>query len=314
MNVTEIISQVLARDDNISETAADNTTRRTRLLEYLREVVAEAWWRVDWTWKKTRDTVIVPAGVGYVALPPDFQSFGVYGGVYLPSGAQGDGAKLEMVAESVIMDLRESGFNTGQPKVFAIFGQDSVSFVQLIQIPTNGGAVTLVVWYQPNQPYIDEVGDATGLTDIAMTAASSNTGILTSTITDFTTVFGDSKRINISGFTESANNGDFDITAAVTANAINLRGLSSTALVNEPLGDTIALSGYLYNIRKIPEKYHQLVLVPGLRQKARESKGDARWQYALAEYQNGLKFMQGEEVRFQGEYRQVPSFFGRPSN
>lgn len=228
MDVTEIISQVLGRDDNISETDADNTVRRTRLLEYLREVVAEIWWRRDWTWKKTREEVTVPANTGFTTVPATFQSFGVYGGVYLPSGSQGDGAKLEMQPESVIMGLRESGFTTGQPKVFAIFGQHPTSFLQYIQIPMNGSALTLVLWFQPNQPTIDESSNVNG-------------------------------------------------------------------------------------IKKIPEKYHQIVVVPGLRQKARESKGDARWQYSLAEYQSGLKFMQEEEVRFQGEYRQAPSFFGRPS-
>lgn len=228
MNVTEIIDQVLARDDNISETAADNTTRRQRLLEYLREVVAEVWWRRDWTFKKTRATITVPAGVGYVTLPADFASFGNYGGVYIPSGARGDGRKLQMVSESVITDLRESSATSSPPEVFAIFGQDPTTFVQYLQIPPNGGDQPLNIWYQPNQPTIDE---------------------------------------------------------AANVNAV----------------------------RKIPEKYHQIVLVPGLRQKARESKGDARWQYSLGEYQSGLRFMQEEENRFQGEYRQVPSFFGRPS-
>lgn len=228
MNVTEIIDQVLARDDNISATAADNTTRRTRLLEYLREVVAEVWWRRDWTFKKTRAVVTVPAGVGYTTLPADFASFGIYGGVYVPSGAQGDGRKLEMMPESVIMDLRESGYQAGNPEVFALFGQDPTTYLQYIQIAFKGSDQDLVVWYQPNPPTIDEAGNVEA-------------------------------------------------------------------------------------IRRIPEKYHQLVLVPGLRTKARESKGDARWQYALGEFGKGLQFMQEEENRFQGEYRQLPSYFGRPS-
>lgn len=313
MNVTEIIDQVVGRDDNISETDADNDTRRERLLEYLREVVSEVWWRRDWSFKKTRDTVTVPQGQGYVAVPDDFAGFGVYGGVYLPSGAQGDGRKLEWVPESVITDLRESGYSTGLPEVYALYGQDPLSLLQYIQIPTNPAALTLVLWYQANQPYIDEVGSLTGLTDIAMTGVSQNTGILTSVTTDLTTLFEDSKRIRVSGFANAANNGDFDITATVTANAITVRGLDSDTLVAEGAGPSVGLSGFLYEIRKIPDKYHQTVLVPGLREKARESKGDQRWQYALQKYQSGLIFMQQEEVRFQGEYRQMPSFFGRPS-
>lgn len=229
MNVTEIINQVLARDDNVSETDADNATRRTRLLEYLREVVAEVWWRRDWTFKKKRDTVTVPAGQGYVSLPADFASIGIYGGVYLPrGGGSGDGAKLEMKPESVITDVRESGVSNSLPTVYALFGQDPTTYLQYIQIPTNPGAVTLAIWYQPNQPTIDE----------------------------------------------GAN---------------------------------------VENINMIPSKYHQLVIVPGLRAKARESKGDARWQTAIADYEKGFVWMQSEENRFQGEYRQLPSFFGRGS-
>lgn len=229
MNVTEIIDQVMGRDDNISEADADNLTRRQRLLEYLREVEAEIWWRRDWTWKKKRGTVTVPAGQGYVALPADFASIGQYGGVFHPASGSGDGRKLEQVPESVIMEARESGQPGDVPQYFALFGQDPTTYLQYIQIPVNAGAVDLVLWYQPNPPTIDE---------------------------------------------------------AANVNAV----------------------------KAIPEKYHQLVVIPGLRSKARESKGDAMWQHAMAEYQNGLKFMQEEENRFQGEQnRQLPSFFGRPS-
>lgn len=227
MNVTEIIDQVMARDDNISEVSADNTQRRTRHLEYLREVEAEVWWRRDWKWKKKRGTVTVPDGVGYVTVPPDFASIGQYGGVFYPVTGSADGRPLEEVPESVIMEMRESGVPGNPPEYFAIFGQDPTTYLSYIQIPTNAGAVNLVIWYQPNPPTIDE---------------------------------------------------------STNVNAI----------------------------KAIPEKYHQLVLVPGLRAKARESKGDARWQIALAAYQNGLKFMQEEENRFKGQSRQVPSFFGRP--
>jgi len=227
VNVTEIIDQVLARDDNIVATDADNSTRRTRLLEYLREVEAEVWWRRDWTWKKKRATVTIPAGQGYVTLPADFSSMGLYGGVYLPRGGGGaDGTKLEMVPESVITDLRESNSSNSLPSEYALFGQDPTTFLQYIQIATNSGAVTLAIWYQPNPPDIDE---------------------------------------------------------AANVNAI----------------------------KAIPEKYHQLVVVPGLRAKAREAKGDAMWQKAVADYEKGFVWMQSEENRFQGEYRQLPSFFGR---
>ena len=229
MNVTEIISQVMARDDNVGEADADNLTRRTRLLEYLREVRDEVWWRRDWTWKKKRDTVTVPANQGYTTVPADFASLGLYGGVFQTSGGGAlDGVRLELKPEQVILELREAGHSTGTPTVFAFFGQDATTYLQYIQIPMNPGALTLAMWYQSNPPAIDE-----------------------------------------------------------------------TANVNA--------------IKRIPEKYHQMVVVPGLRSKARETKGDAMWQKAEADYQRGLVWMQAEENRFQGETRQLPSFFGRGS-
>ena len=314
MNATEIIDQVLARDDNISPTDADNTTRRQRLLEYLREVEAEVWWRRDWTWKKKRDTVTIAAGLGYGVVPYDFASLGMYGGVYLPrSGGVGDGAKLELKPESVITDLRESGYNSSQPTVFALFGQDPDTYLQYLQTTNAASEQTLAIWYQPNPPYIDEVVGLAPLTDIAMTSVSGRSGIITTAGGDFTTQFLGAKAVLVSGFANTLNNGEFEITGTVTSGAMPVQKRSPDTLVAEAAGASVTLTGHVENIKQIPEKYHQLVIVVGLRAKARESKGDARWQTEVAAYEKGMLWMQSEENRFQGEYRQLPSFFGRPS-
>jgi hypothetical protein len=61
----------------------------------------------------------------------------------------------------------------------------------------------------------------------------------------------------------------------------------------------------------VPEEYHHSVILPGLRSRARESKGDARWQRAEAEYREGLKLMLRTCRRSQGTMQRVPSFFSR---
>lgn len=64
------------------------------------------------------------------------------------------------------------------------------------------------------------------------------------------------------------------------------------------------------NIKRIPEKYHQRVIVPGVRYRSRESKGDDRWKNSLTEYEKGQRWMLTEEARMQGQERQLPGFFG----
>jgi hypothetical protein len=311
VNVTEIIDQVLGRDDNVAEDGADNLERRTRHLEYLREVQSEVWWTSDWSTKKKRDTVTVPAGQGYVALPPDFQSIGVYGGIWFPIAGQGDGRKLEIRPESDITNLRESNYRTSVPRICALFGQDAF-YRPLVQVALNDDPVTLAVWYQPQPPRIDEVVGFTPQTDIAMTAVSANTGVITTVgAVDFTTQFLNQKFVRVLGFANAENNGEFEINGTVTATNLPVYKTSGDDLTNEALGPSVTLQGHVNDIKAIPEQYHQILVVPGLRAKARESKGDQKWKIAMGQFQDGKKLMKMEEMRFQGEYRQLPSHFGR---
>lgn len=310
MNNTQIIDQVLARDDNVAESAAHNAQRRQRILEFLREVHAELWWARDWPFKRRSATVTVPAGPGTASLPPDFASIGWYGGVYFPVDGQGDGRRLEFVPESVITDLRAGSWRDSTPEIFSLFGQDAAYITQL-QVPPTDGEYQLTVWYQPNPAFLDEVVGLFGLNDIAITAVSGRTAVLTSTVTDLTTQFLNAQAVRISGFANDENNGEFEITGTVTANAMPIQGRSAETLVLEAAGPTVDLAGHIDTIKEVPEKYHQLVLIPGLKAKTRESKGDARWQSMFAAYQKAIMDMKREEGRFQGEFRQLPSFFGR---
>jgi hypothetical protein len=312
VNVTQIIDQVLARDDNVAESAAHNAQRRQRILEYLREVHAEIWWARDWPFKRRSADLTVPAGPGTASLPWNFASIGWFGGVYFPVAGTGDGRRLEAVPESVILDLRAGNWRNSTPHIYAIFGQDAANISQL-QVEPTGGSYQLTVYYQPNPAFIDEVVGLFSLTDIAVTAVSGRRATLTSTVTDFTTQFDGAQAVRTSGFTNAANNADLEIVGTVTANAMPVQLRSADSMVLEPAGATVDLEGHVEDIKEIPEKYHQLVIIPGLKAKTRESKGDARWQSMFAAYQKAQMDMKREEARFQGEFRQLPSFFGRPT-
>lgn len=316
MNVTEIIDQTLGHSDNVDETGADNADRRTRHLEYLRELQAEVWWFSDWAWKKKRSEIFtVPGGEFRVVLPADFNSIGNYGGIYfpIPSLTRGDGRRLELVPESVITDLLETDYRNDTPHMCAIFGQNDF-FRPFVNIPLTDSPVELRAYYQPNPSRIDEVRGFSPQTDISMTLASANTGtVISGGTVDFTTQFATAKFVRFLGFTNDDNNGEFEIVGTVTATDMPVYKTSGDDLVNEAVGASVTVQGHLDDIKTIPEKYHQPVLIPGMRSKARESKGDARWQRSLQEYTTGKKWMKMEEQRFQGEWRQLPSFFGRPS-
>ena len=316
MNVTELIDQTLGHDDNVDKSGADNSDRRIRHLEYLREIEAETWWVSDWAWKKKRSGLIrIEGGDFRTPLPPDFNSIGNYGGIYfpIPSQTRGDGRRLELVPESVITDLLETEYRNDTPHMCAIFDQNDF-FRPFVNIPRTDSPVDLRVYYQPNQPIIDEVRGFSAQTDIAMTAVNANTGTVTNAgSVDFTTQFATAKFVRFLGFTDEDNNGEFEIVGTVTATDMPVYKTSGDDLVAAGVGPSVQVQGHLDDIKKIPEKYHQPVLIPGMRSKARESKGDARWQRSMQEYTAGKKWMKMEEQRFQGEWRQLPSFFGRQS-
>jgi hypothetical protein len=59
-----------------------------------------------------------------------------------------------------------------------------------------------------------------------------------------------------------------------------------------------------------PQEYQQTVLIPGVRSRARRSKGDSRWSVDRDERMQGLNEMIRNNRRFQGGEQRLPSFFG----
>jgi hypothetical protein len=231
VNVTEILDQIMRRSDRIGSPTADYADRRQLHLDFLREIVDDVWYFRDWPWKRTTENIVVPDGIGFVAMPANYSSMGKYGSIYRLIDSSNTGNPLEERPEGDIFDLRQTEFITDDPRIFCFSGQDTdVASPTLgrpyFQIPWNKGDLTFAVWYQMLTPTLDE----------------------------------------------SAN---------------------------------------VENLKLIPEKYHQSVIVHGMRYKAIESKGDDRWAFEFQEYEKGKKMMKEEEARLQGRTPRLPSFFGR---
>ena len=80
-------------------------------------------------------------------------------------------------------------------------------------------------------------------TDIAMTAVNGDTGILTSTSTDFTTNFELGDLPDISGFlTNAVNNGIFRVVAIPTPNSMQIQKVNGDTLIAEASGNSITLT------------------------------------------------------------------------
>lgn len=224
MNVTEAITQVLERTDNVPATAAENVTRRQRLLEYLIEEFEEVY-DDDWKFRRRSGVVTVPAGQGWGLLPADFGALGKFGTVWLQQGGL-DRWPLKEEPEAVIDDTRRNDYQTDAPTIFSIFGQDETQsdFTQKLQVPKNTGELKITANYLRITPTLDE-----------------------------------------------------------TTNVDNLRF--------------------------IPVRWHQAVLIPRLRARSREAKGDVRWKSSLAKASKNELKMKGELMRDQGRFRQLGSFF-----
>ena len=222
MNVTEAITQVLARTDNVPPTSAENATRRARLLEFLIEEFEDLYDN-DWKFRRRNATVTIAATTGANVLPSDFGALGKFGTVWLQRGGV-DIHQLTEEPESVIDQLRRDGETTDDPWVFSIFDLDTSTGIPKIQIPINPSQVKLSMYYLCAAPTLDE----------------------------------------------SAN-----------VDKLNL----------------------------IPPRWHQAVLIPRLRARAREAKGDIRWKNDELKAERGMMKMKNELMRDQGRFRQLNSFF-----
>ncbi len=316
MLVDEIIDQALSQGDNVSPSSQDYLERRRLALSFLRETSKEFWWLRDWPCRRRNDvTVIIPAGVGYTNLPVDFNSLGVFGAVF-----NDNGDKLEETAESVIWDFNAApDYGTAEPRYYALHSQDEETFLGRIVVPRNTSSLRLHLFYQANPPFLLDAGDTAGYgaaVVISSLTYDPATGFVSAICTNHG--FENGERVLISGATDGGGpvtyfNGSFEVTV-YSANEFRYQPLG--APIPPAAGaPVVALDVAWANraILRIPSKYHDTVLIWGIRAKLRESKGDARWEYALGEYTKGLKGAMVEEARAQSRRAgdmQLPSFFG----
>lgn len=306
MRAEEIIDKALRYGDNVSPTSADYLERRRLALGYLRDVVDEVWWLRDWPWKKKTATVTILASAGAANLPVDFNSLGNYGGVY-----RADGGKLDEVPESVIQDLRAGTdpWQTNDPRYFALHGQDETTYLGRIQIPLNPTAVTLTMFYQSNPPFIMDAGDPDSA-PVEAAALAFAAGIVTVTLADHG--FESGQLVEVSNASETGYDGVYQITVQ-DADTFTFE-VSGTPVTPATADVAFALQAADRAVLRIPAKHHGTVLLWAVRAQLRESKGDARHEYAAAQYAKGLTAMLREQARAQGSMRQLPSFFGSVRN
>jgi len=84
-------------------------------------------------------------------------------------------------------------------------------------------------------------------TDINMASASVNFGTLGSTTTDFTTNFTSGDYVKISGFSNTTNNGIFQVTGSVIAVEMDVRKVNGQTLIDEAAGATVNLDNDPYD-------------------------------------------------------------------
>jgi hypothetical protein len=106
-------------------------------------------------------------------------------------------------------------------------------------------------------------------------------------------------------------NGTFQIiVTGVAAFTYTVTGSPATPATGGPITANPDVATANAALNEIPQRFHVRAVLNGVKAKLRESKGDARWQKLEADYQMGVANMKTELARFQGEIRQLPSFFG----
>jgi hypothetical protein len=141
-----MVLEVLSYTDNVAPGDADNTDRGTRVLEYIRAVVADITFRRPWRFRVKRSSLLTLSS-GSVALPSDFVELGPYGGVFNSAGV-----RLDETDEQRILEIRERGGD--QQREFSIFDQDTTTGYPLLQMGTTA-ALGLYVWYLRGVPTLD---------------------------------------------------------------------------------------------------------------------------------------------------------------
>ncbi len=162
MTVTEIVDICMNFVEDVSDLDSDTTPRRTRVVQWLNEVVAEVWQIRDWGFSYTRNNGVI-TNDGTIPFPADFMEIGQHGGIYLP-------ARRGMLVETHIQDIqeaREIDGGLGNATRFAIFGG-------LIYTDSTVATDPFVLWYR----FYPELRADADAEPIAIPAAHHNTVVI----------------------------------------------------------------------------------------------------------------------------------------
>lgn len=313
MNVKQIIDNALSQGDNVPESDAAYVERRRRALIFLREVFDETWWARDWPTKKEEATLTIPALQAAVALPHNYESLGNFGGVFLLDDSLNIRYKMVEVPEDVLWEHRATSRQVSTPEFFSIYDMSADAYGHRhykINFETNAEQFSVKVLYQRNPEKLLDAGDpdaATPYTVSTLTASGLTASATTSVDHDFE--FED--RVIIAGANEAAYNGTFEV-SPTDGNTFDytLTAAPSGSPATGSITATIDIDYYNNALDTISFRWHNTVLLPALKAKLRESKGDDRWKYHRAQYEVGLATMKKTEQRFQGDPKRLPSFFG----
>jgi hypothetical protein len=164
LDTSTLISAILNHYDQVSSSDGDNTTRRTRLLQFSQEAFDEVWNFEDWPFTYITATVTVTAAASSADLPADFMEYGAMGGIW-------DNASLDQLSEwtpVAAYDQVIKGQAGDNLKAVANFGTNTSTGRFTINLPGPvGSTMTLKLLYRKLAPtLVDTTGTASNLWQI----------------------------------------------------------------------------------------------------------------------------------------------------
>jgi hypothetical protein len=152
VTLTELIDKVLAFTDNVAPTDLYYAARRVRIVSLLNQVSSDVWATRSWPFAMRFDSLPVPAGEGFTAVPEDFGELSEIGLVW--DMATGRELSEALNAQQLVRgDL--SGV-TRAPYLYSIHGYDETSGRKTIYINRNDSDVELGLSYKALPPVFDE--------------------------------------------------------------------------------------------------------------------------------------------------------------
>jgi hypothetical protein len=163
VNTNTLIDAVL-REYDYSESSADVSDVRLKLLDKAQEVSDEDWEEFDGvSWQTKAGTVSLTSGSNSVAVPTDFWKCGDSGGVFVQVTTD-DIRKLTYLPPGELRQMqRENGTTTGIPAYYSIFTvEGTTDILQLIQVDVKADATySLLVDYVMVGPTLADNDSAT---------------------------------------------------------------------------------------------------------------------------------------------------------